>query len=79
MPVHRHAYKLCLCCMETLSLSIRVEMFLARGLLWRAEGHQPPPWDVQSFLGQLTFLGELNFAALNKGLWLPFDMSSPRS
>lgn len=24
------------------------------------------PWDVQSFLGQLTFLGELNFAALNK-------------
>ena len=54
-------------------------MFLARGLLWRAEGHQPPPWDVQSFLGQLTFLGELNFAALNKGLWLPFDMSSPRS
>lgn len=46
-------------------------MFLARGLLWRAEGHQLPSCDVQSFLGQLTFLGELNFTALNKGLWFP--------
>ena len=54
-------------------------MFLAQGLLWRAEGHQPPSCHVQSFLGQLSFLGELNFAALNKGLWFPFDMSSPRS